>query len=268
VADAAGKRRLILWSGLYPARLSWSADDGATWTPLTPAGKWGGIVTMSSLAAVRAHPGHYLAWFHDDGRFFRADSKQEDPVVFRLFQVESGDGGLTWTEPRELFASAEHQWCEPGVVRSPDGHELALILRDETRVHPSAITFSADEGRTWTPPRPLPSTLTGDRHVARYAPDGRLFISFRDSNRQSATQGDWLAWVGTYEDLHRDRAGQYRVRLMRNTKGWDCGYAGVEVLPDGTIVATSYGHWTKDEPPYIVSVRLKLGELDAKAGRK
>lgn len=27
--DPSGKKRLILWSGLYPARLSFSEDDGA-----------------------------------------------------------------------------------------------------------------------------------------------------------------------------------------------------------------------------------------------
>lgn len=30
VVDAAGKKRLILWSGLYPARLAVSEDDGKT----------------------------------------------------------------------------------------------------------------------------------------------------------------------------------------------------------------------------------------------
>ena len=43
---------------------------------------------------------------------------------------------------------------------------------------------------------------------------------------------------------------------------WDCAYPGVEVLPDGTFVITTYGHWTKGEPRYIMSVRLKLAELD------
>jgi hypothetical protein len=44
----------------------------------------------------------------------------------------------------------------------------------------------------------------------------------------------------------------------------------VEVLPDGTFVATTYGHWTEGEEPYIVSVRFKLAELDelAKARAK
>jgi hypothetical protein len=54
---------------------------------------------------------------------------------------------------------------------------------------------------------------------------------------------------------------------MHNTKGADCAYPGVEVLPDDTIVTTTYGHWQKDEQPYIVSVRLKLSETDALARR-
>ena len=267
VVDAAGKRRLIVWSGLYPARLSVSEDDGATWTPLTPAGDWGGIVVMSSLAAVRGEPGHYLAWFHDDDRFLHRDSVQQKPVVFHLYQVESRDGGLTWCEPREIFAASAVKLCEPGVVRSPDGRQLALLLREESREQPSQVMFSRNEGRTWGAPRPLASTLTGDRHTARYAPDGRLFVAFRDTNRQSPTNGDWFGWVGTYDDLVQGRPGQYRVRLGHNTKGWDCGYTGVEVQPDGTFIATTYGHWTKGEMPYIVSVRFTLAELDARARR-
>jgi hypothetical protein len=51
---------------------------------------------------------------------------------------------------------------------------------------------------------------------------------------------------------------------MDNHRGADCAYPPVEILPDGTIVTTTYGHWTKDEQPYIVSVRLKLDELDAR----
>jgi hypothetical protein len=61
------------------------------------------------------------------------------------------------------------------------------------------------------------------------------------------------------------RAGQYHVRLMDNTKGSDCAYPGVERLPDGTFVTTTYGHWQAGEAPYVVSVRLRLEELDAKA---
>ena len=32
---------------------------------------------------------------------------------------------------------------------------------------------------------------------------------------------------------------------MDNKDSWDCAYPGVEVLPDGTIVSTTYGHWDR-----------------------
>jgi hypothetical protein len=66
----------------------------------------------------------------------------------------------------------------------------------------------------------------------------------------------------------QQRAGQYVVRLKDNTKSYDTSYPGVEVLPDDTIVTTTYGHWVAGQAPYILSVRLKLSELDAIAKRK
>lgn len=49
---------------------------------------------------------------------------------------------------------------------------------------------------------------------------------------------------------------------MENAGGTDCGYPGVEVLPDGTFVLTSYGHWNEGEEPFIMCIRLHLGEFD------
>ena len=265
VVDAAGKRRLIVWSGLYPARLAVSEDDGGHWSPLRPVGDWGGIVVMGSVVPLRTGAGHYLAMFHDDGRYFTKDGRLASPVVFRLYQTLSSDGGLTWSFPREIWHGSDIHLCEPRIIRSPDGRQLAVLLRENRRVRNSHVMFSGDEGRTWSAPRELPGALTGDRHVGKYTPDGRLFISFRDTTLESPTKGDWVAWVGRYEDIVAGREGQYRVRLMDNQNAWDCAYPGVEVLPDGTIVATTYGHWVKGEPPFIVSVRLKLAELDARA---
>jgi hypothetical protein len=266
VVGPDGKKRLIVWSGLYPARLAVSEDDGATWTPLAAAGDWGGVVVMSALVERRPFGrGRYLAMFHDDGRFFTKEPCQENPVVFTLYSTFSEDGGLTWSFPKAVAKASEVHLCEPGIVRSPDGKTLAALLRENSRTRNSYVIFSADEGETWTSPRELPGALTGDRHTGRYAPDGRLLVSFRDMTHDSPTKGDWVAWVGTFDDIVEGREGQYRVRLMDNTKDADCAYPGVEVLPDGTFVATTYGHWTAGEPPYIMSVRLKLAELDALA---
>jgi hypothetical protein len=266
VVDAHGKKRIIMWSGLYPARLAVSEDDGLTWSELNPAGDWGGIVVMGYVAPVGKESGNYMAMFHDDGRFFRTNGKRVDTMT--LYQTFSSDGGLTWSQPDTIFASSAVHLCEPGMVRSPDGKQMAVLLRENARRKNSHVIFSDDEAQTWSKPRELPASLTGDRHTGVYAPDGRLFISFRDTTHESPTKGDWVAWVGTYEDILNNREGQYRVRLMNNTKGADCAYPGVELLPDGTFVTTTYGHWTEGESPYIVSVRLRLSELDEKAAKK
>ncbi len=178
----------------------------------------------------------------------------------------STDGGLTWSVPAPIAMLPDASLCEPGTLRSPDGNQIAVLLRENSRKYNSFVIFSNDEGLTWTEPRELPASLTGDRHVAKYAPDGRLFITFRDTTHVSPTKGDWVGWVGTYEDIVKGSEGQYRVRIMDNTKGYDCTYPGVELLPDGTFVTTTYGHWTEGELAYVVSVRFKLAELDARAG--
>lgn len=265
VVDADGTRRLILWSGLFPARLAVSDDDGGHWSELRAAGDWGGIVVMGDVVATRT-PGTYLALFHDDGRFLRAGGKASG--VMTLLQSESHDGGRTWAEPRALWKGSDMHLCEPGVVRSPDGSELTMVLRENRRRQPSQFMVSRDEGASWSEPRPLHAALTGDRHTLRYAPDGRLVAVFRDTGlaADNPTKGDFVAWVGRYEDLAAGRPGQYHVRLLDNQNAWDCGYPGLEVLPDGTFVATTYGHWIAGEPPYIVSTRFALGELDARAG--
>ena len=207
-----------------------------------------------------------MAMFHDDGRYFSSTNTHQKPPLFILYKVFSEDGGLTWGQPEPVFQSDAVNLCEPGFIRSPDGKEIAVLLRENARVKNSHIIFSRDEGRTWTAPRELPDSLNGDRHTGKYTADGRLFISFRSVAPKGKTtpfQGDWVAWVGRYEDLAQGKPGQYHVRLMDNTKGADCAYPGVQVLPDDTIVTTTYGHWTQGEMPYIMSVRLKLSELDA-----
>ncbi len=256
-----GKERLVLFSGLHPIRSSVSEDGGASWTPLAAIGEFGGIVAMASV--VRLRDGEYAAFFHDDGRWFTKGGTRSH---FTVYQTRSGDGGLTWREPTVVWSGSDMDLCEPGVVRSPDGVRLAMLLRENSRRHASQVLFSDDEAMTWSAPRPLPAVLCGDRHVGAYAPDGRLLVSFRDMAKDSPTRGDWVAWVGTFADLEAGRQGQYRVRLARNWRGTDCAYPGVEVLSDGTFVLTTYGHWVPGEAPFVQSLRLRLDELDQRAG--
>lgn len=296
VTDQNGVDRVIMFSGLYPARLAYSEDWCETWTPLKPVGEWGGIVVMSDLIALQTGPGHYMAMFHDDERFFtksgRPASSNESVSMnqanFTLYKTISKDGGMNWSNPQTIYRNSIIHLCEPGIVRSPDGAQIAVLLRENSRRLNSFIIFSDDEGETWSPPRELPNALTGDRHQAIYTEDGRLLISFRDNSPAltrveqlksqcpncdekilydkagpvSPTAGDWVGWVGTYEDLVRGNEGQYRLRFKDNTKGSDCAYPALERLNDGTIHAVTYGHWSMGEAPYILGFRFSMEALD------
>jgi hypothetical protein len=53
------------------------------------------------------------------------------------------------------------------------------------------------------------------------------------------------------------------VKLLHSYKGGDNGYPGVEVLPDGTILATTYIKYREGpEKNSVVSARFKLSETD------
>lgn len=260
VVGPDGTKRIIMFSGLYPIRVAVSEDDGGTWSELEPVGDWGGIVAMGSVIDLHTGPGHYMALFHDDGRFLRANG--ENTKTFVVYKSVSTDGGLTWRQPVGIAHRPDVHLCEPGAIRSPDGKQIAVLLRENSRTKNSFVIFTDDEGEIWTEPRELPGALTGDRHTGRYTRDGRLFISFRDTTHSSPTRGDWVGWLGTYDDIVHGREGQYRIRLMDNHKGADCAYPPVEVLPDGTLVTTTYGHWTAGESPYVASVRFQPAELD------
>ena len=147
----------------------------------------------------------------------------------------------------------------------------------------------------WSKPVEAPVTLNGERHKAEYTDDGRLFITFRSIERDHKrvkkmrklggekkwySEG-WVAWVGTYDDLKNGTEGQYRIKLAHiytdNQKQpeyyaeADTGYCGNVVLPDGTIMTSTYGKFSPYEKTadskklktYICSKRINLKDTDA-----
>jgi lysophospholipase L1-like esterase len=266
IRDAAGGiERLIMFSGLAPIRMAVSEDLGDSWSELEAIGDYGGIVACATLT--RLKDGSHLALFHDDGRFIGDAHRPDDGNRFHVYAIRSTDGGLSWGAPEVVATHPRAHLCEPLLLRSPDGGQLLCLMRENSRQFNGFYMTSDDEGATWSEPHQMSAALTGDRHTGGYAPDGRLFLSFRDTARRSPTQGDWVGWVGSYDDIVSGRDGQYRVRLKDNKHRWDCAYPGVERLPDGSFIATTYGHWDEGQQPYILSTRLSLDELDRMAAR-
>ncbi len=261
LTDPDGRERVHMFTGTRPIRRAFSEDDGHTWSKLEPLGEdwWGGIVVFADM--MRLSDGSYLATLHDDGRFLGPSPGPRG--VPRVYTMRSKDGGMSWTEPELTVAHPVGYLCEAGMVRSPDGARIAMLMRENSHALCSYVSFSDDEGATWSPPRQLPAALTGDRHQAVYLPDGRLLISFRDTLPASPTWGDWVGWVGTFADIEAGREGEYRLRFKDNLEGADCAYPSLHVFPDGTLFAATYGHWIEGEVPYVLSFRFTMEDLDA-----
>ncbi len=276
-----------------------SCDEGQTWTefelfygldsttPVIP------IVAMSSLTRLKENGEFVDKWmglFHD-GNFYN----------YKTILTFDENGNPQWSAPEKYFSAYREIeerscMCEVEVIRSEGGtgDELCLITRSNAKNINSLISFSQDEGVTWSAPVEVPAALNGERHKADYTPDGRLFITFRSIERGKKAQCNaplvttngwmsegWIAWVGTYEDLKQGNEGQYRIKLAhvyRDEQVWpgyaahsDTGYCGNVVLEDGTIVTTNYGRFSplkKNESlvgnkTYIVSKRVNLKDTDA-----
>ena len=273
LTDPQGVERLFVFGGCdFPGniRRAYSADGGTTWSPMAEVGLVGEVATKSILPF---DGGKRLVMWSD--RRDPKNARDPDPVVW---QSDSLDGGLTWQKERVILG-VPGQWAQPCVVRSPDGRQLLMLMRENTRRFHSLYSVSDDDARTWSAPKELPAALTGDRHVMKYAPDGRLVVAMRDMAKTSPTFGHYVAWVGRYEDIVGRREGAYRIKLLDNAartatdgpsqgkgalqENADCGYSDVELLPDGTFVATTYIKYRPGlEKNSVVGVRFKLAETD------
>jgi hypothetical protein len=233
-----------------------SADGGQTWREMPPLG-FRCVMTFSSV--VRLKDGSALGLYH-------RGPGSRDAAPLEVLATRTADGGLTWSEPVVIAKVEGKNPCEPFCFRSPDGEELCCLVRENTHRGRSLMMFSRDEGKTWTEPVDTPWGLTGDRHMGVFAPDGRLVVAFRDQAKGSTTAGHFVAWVGRYDDLAAGKPGDYRVKLLHSHAGSDCGYPGMELLPDGSILATTYIKYRPGaDKQSVVCTRFSLAETDTLA---
>ena len=256
--DPEGKERLWVFSAQPDMPRILSEDSGASWREMPPLGL-PCVMTFSSL--VRLKNGGHLGMYHI--RVGAPNSVPDPSAPLQVLQSTTADGGLTWSTPRVAAAVTGKKPCEPYVFRSPGGDELCCLIRENTHESFSLMMFSRDEGTTWSTPVDTSWELTGDRHQGVRLKDDRLVIAFRDQALGSPTRDHFVAWVGTYDDLKTGAPGQYRIKLLHSHAGGDCGYPGVEYLPDGTILATTYVKYEPGNKKHsVVCVRFNIEEMD------
>lgn len=256
--DPEGHYRLFVFAAHGPdgkMNEAYSEDEGRTWSPMKSIGLTT-IVPFFSVVPV------------DGGKKLLAQanikaSGAKDEKENLIGQSISTDGGFTWSPWEIVLKIPGLSPSEPGIIRSPDGKQLLCLLRENARKLGALYMTSNDEGKHWSAAKETIPGLYGDRHQPRYAKDGRLVITFRDVGPLSPTKDHFVAWVGTYDDIVNGRQGQYRIELLHSYNSLDCGYSGLEELPDGTFVATTYIKYRPGaDKNSIVSVRFKLAETD------
>lgn len=150
-----GRRRAATPPGLggSPANdeigVSVSEDDGLTW-------RW-----LSNFAPM---PGHRTGDYHEphgveaaDGRIIVHIRNQNELHKLDVLQVESSDGGETWSAPRSLgfYGLPAH------LLRLRDGR-LMTTTGHRREPRGNRVAISEDHGRTWLPPLHLNTDSVGD----------------------------------------------------------------------------------------------------------
>ena len=220
--DPQGKERLMTFVNRGPQGLKMyraiSEDEGETWSPFEPVLHPNGKDTMMAdvmpfTAIVPVENGQKLLGVSNIRRPY------EGGKTNMVVQSTSTDGGESWSHWRMLLDLGDPFIpCEPELIRSPDGKQLLMLIRENKRAFNSWIMLSNNEGKTWSEHYQAAASVTMDRHQARYAPDGRLVIVGRDVAEKSPSKGHFGAWVGTYQDLVDGGEGEYRVKLLHTWK--------------------------------------------------
>ena len=260
MVDSLGTERIWVFSAQPDMPRIVSEDNDRSWKEM-PALGFPCVMTFSSVVPLKG--GNYLGMYHRRNDLVSRES--DGSVPLELVQSVTTDGGVTWSEPVVAAAVTDKMPCEPYLVRSPDGEEICCLIRENTHTGNSLVMESRDEGKTWSTPRESAWELTGDRHKGVRTKDGRFVIAFRDQALDSTTSGHFIAWVGTYDDIRRSRQGAYRIKLLHSYAGGDCGYPGIELLPDGSILATTYIKYRAGTAKHsVVSVRFALDEIEGR----
>ena len=141
----AGKE---LWTEGQHAGISFSSDDGVTWTPMRrlPVRDGDTVVKYHELHAVEAPSGKLIVQIRN------ANSNNEGETL----QTESTDGGATWTTPHSIGV-----WGLPSHLLRLRSGRLLMAYGYRRAPFGNQARWSDDEGATWSAPIAISSDGMG-----------------------------------------------------------------------------------------------------------
>ncbi len=206
-------------SHVHPIR---SVDGGLTWGPMGKELALFGTFTEPHCM------GHALMTSDGDWMLpiYGADEPGGNTYAAVAF---SSDMGLTWGNKTVVARSRRIMFYEPAIARMSDGRFMAVI-RTQDPPFDSFLSYSPDEGRTWTVPLPLP--FQGQTPFLFGLRSGAIACFYRDRDPRrpgvsvSTTVDGGVNWA-------------YAAQVYRGTD-WNCGYPSAVRLPDGRIFCVYY----------------------------
>jgi predicted neuraminidase len=171
---------LILFYKVGPSPSQWwgmvktSADEGRTWTDARrlPDGILGPIKDKPVVLR--------------DGSWLAGSSNEAPPDGWRVHFERSRDAGRTWEKIGPIDKGAGFEAIQPTILFPPNG-KLEALCRTKQGV--IAMTWSSDNGSTWTPlaAAPLPNPNSGIDAVT--LADGRLLLVYNHSAHEPGRSG-------------------------------------------------------------------------------
>ena len=151
----------------------------------------------------------------------------------------SSDGGRTFPEISTIASvPAENRlFNETDILRLRDGRFLAII-REGTPPKWSHRSYSADEGRTWTPIEPV--NFKGECPCLFQLRSGAILCVYRDVEGLDLGREDSTR-PGISASVSEDDGETWRsVGQLYSGENKDCSYPMIVRLPDGRLFCTYY----------------------------